>query len=471
MIQQCLPQPVTSSDLTMPSLPILQYASRTDVGMRRSANQDSLAVRLCPDFDEWQRIGHLFVVADGMGGHAVGDLASRITVETLPHSYFKSDAPTIRNRVQRAIQSANKAINDRARENREFEGMGTTCSVLSLAEEGAFVGHVGDSRVYRVRRGRIEQLTFDHSLQWEMIRLGRATINNVELFHPRNVITRCLGPDLYVQIDVEGPFSVLPGDHFVLCSDGLTNHVTDSEIGQVVASLPPAESSRLLINLANCRGGSDNSTVIVIGIDSYPPTINENPNELSDTPAMEKTQDIPIRSSSTVSQIFLAVTAVLCLVAGITLGVMSRFLPAAFLIAASVLSWLISRRMVNSFQLDSKDESATTASLPHSAATPPLDQSVSRPQVPATPFNPQSPYRVISAAVSETFLSYLAEVQSDLVQAARDGAWEVDFEEVTTLNKQAISSQQASKSTQTIKSRAKAIDMLMREMYLRSRST
>lgn len=436
--------------------------------MRRSANQDSLAVRLCPDFDEWQRMGHLFVVADGMGGHAVGDLASRITVETLPHSYSKSDAPTVSNRVQRAIQSANKAINDRARENREFEGMGTTCSVLSLAEEGAIVGHVGDSRVYRVRRGRIEQLTFDHSLQWEMIRLGRATINNVELFHPRNVITRCLGPDLHVQIDIEGPFSVLPGDYFVLCSDGLTNHVTDSEIGQIVASLPPAESSRLLINLANCRGGSDNSTVIVVGIDSYPPTIDESPNDLSDKPSLDTTQEMLVRSSSSMPQILLAATAVLCLVAAITLGAMNRFLPAAFLIAASVLAWLISRRMVHTIQSDLKDEISTSDSLPKTAATPPLDQSVARPQVPATPFHPNSPYRIISAAVSDT---YLAEVQSDLVQAARDGAWEVDFEEVTNLNKQAVFSQQSGKPTQTIKSRAKAIDMLMRELYRRSRST
>jgi len=207
-----------------------------------------------------------------------------------------------------------------------------------------------------------------------------------------------------------------------------------------------------------------------VGIDSYPPTINESPNDLSDPPALDTTQDLPVRSSSTVPQILLAATAVLCLVAGITLGVMSRFLPAAFLIAASVLSWLISRRMVNSIQLDSKEDFSAD-SPPNSAATPSLDQSVSRPQVPATPFNPKSPYRVISAAISETFLSYLAEVQSDLVQAARDGAWEVDFEEITTLNRQAISSQQAGKSTQTIKSRAKAIDVLMREMYLRSRST
>ena len=213
--------------------------------------------------------------------------------------------------------------------------MGTTCSVLSLSEDGATIGHVGDSRVYRVRRGRIEQLTFDHSLQWEMIRLGRATVENVELFHPRNVITRCLGPDPLVQVDIEGPFSVEAGDHFVLCSDGLTNHVTDAEIGQTVASLPPAESSRLLINLANCRGGSDNSTVVVIGIDSYPGTFEEQSAELPETPKLDRTMDIPGKPSN-VPQIMLAGTAVLCLLAGIMLGVMEKFIPAVILVAASV---------------------------------------------------------------------------------------------------------------------------------------
>ena len=456
----------------MPSPPVVQYASRTDVGKRRSANQDSLAVRLCTDYDEWHRCGHLFVVADGMGGHAVGDIASRITVDTLPHAYFKRDAPSVQSRMRQAIYAANKAINDRGRENREFEGMGTTCSVLSLAEDGATIGHVGDSRVYRVRQGRIEQLTFDHSLQWEMIRLGRATVENVELFHPRNVITRCLGPDPLVQVDIEGPFSVEAGDHFVLCSDGLTNHVTDAEIGQAVASLPPAESSRLLINLANCRGGSDNSTVVVIGIDSYPATVTEQA-EPTNSANLDRTLDIPGKPSI-VPQILLAGTAVVCLLGGITLGVMEKFIPSVILVAASVLSWLISRRIVSRSSAESSEDFATGATTLD--ATGLLidsfkEPSSSRPAVPHTAFNPKSPYRVINAAVSDDFLSYLAEVQSDLVQAARDSAWDVDFQEVTTLSKQATAAQQSGKTSQTIKSRAKAIDLLMREMYQRSRST
>ena len=137
----------TSGCDNMSAQPVVQYASLTDVGMRRSANQDSLAVRLCKEYAEWSEMGHLFVVADGMGGHSVGDLASRITVETLPFAFVKLDAETPSRRLAGAITAANRAIGDKARENPEFSDMGTTCSTLSLSASGAWVGHVGDSRV------------------------------------------------------------------------------------------------------------------------------------------------------------------------------------------------------------------------------------------------------------------------------------------------------------------------------------
>ncbi|MCP4509794.1 MAG: serine/threonine-protein phosphatase, partial [Fuerstiella sp.] len=173
----------------MTDQPLVHYASRTDVGMRRAANQDSLTVRLCSEYEEWTQCGHLFVVADGMGGHSVGDLASRIAVESLPLAYFKMDVTSLSERLAGALRAANRSINDKARENPEFADMGTTCTALSLSSEGAYIGHVGDSRAYRVRDGIIQQLSFDHSLQWEMIRQGRATMGNVDMLHPRNVIT------------------------------------------------------------------------------------------------------------------------------------------------------------------------------------------------------------------------------------------------------------------------------------------
>ncbi len=469
----------------MTSPPSVQYASRTDKGMRRAMNQDSLQVRMSGDYDEWSRCGYLFVVADGMGGHAVGDLASRIAVDTLPHAYYKRDATSVEHRLREAIVAANKAINDRGRENREFEGMGTTCSVLSLSASGAMVGHVGDSRVYRVRKGQIEQLTFDHSLQWEMIRLGRATPENVELFHPRNVITRCLGPDPLVQIDIEGPFSVEAGDFFLLCSDGLTNHVSDTEIGQIVSSMPPTESSRLLINLANCRGGSDNSTVVVVGIDSYPPTTTEQPpSPLKDT--RDGTAEISSRRRSGIWRILLSVAAALCLLAAIWQGIRKNNQAAGVLIAASALAWMIGQRLSRSSRTGLSGEADLELTMRPQPGSSDIGLSSDRlswsdggrklsaiesSSASRAAFLPSSPYRVVEAELSEPLLSNLAEVQSELVQAARDSGWKVDFDELTNLNRQAIQAEQSQKPDRAIKARGKAIDLLMRELYQRSRST
>lgn len=461
----------------MTSPPVVQYASRTDVGMRRAANQDSLAVRLCSDFDEWSRCGHLFVVADGMGGHAVGDLASRITVETLPHAYFKREVESIQDRIRGAIMAANKAINDRGRENREFEGMGTTCSALSLSGQGAIIGHVGDSRVYRVRRTKIEQLTFDHSLQWEMIRIGRATAENVELFHPRNVITRCLGPDLGVQIDIEGPFSVETGDFFVLCSDGLTNHVKDTEIGQIVAALPPADSSRLLINLANCRGGSDNSTVIVVGIDSYPGGAASTFEHEAHESLRQQTTKVPSRGRPGIWKIILAGASVACLVSGIGLGLAGNIPAAVVLLIAASLAWLISRRSKTSNKSTSlsgvdheapAQEGAPDGTLP--ASTTGVQPEADHSDSPRSAFLRHAPYRVVEAELTTELLGQLNEVQSELVHAAKDSGWKVEFDELTNLSRQAALAEQGGKLDRAIKARAKAIDLLMRELYNRSRS-
>ena len=145
--------------------------------------------------------------------------------------------------------------------------MGTTTTALLLRPEGAWVSHVGDSRVYRVRDGWIEQLSYDHSLLWEYARIKHMDPEDV-LDIPSNVIHRCLGPEPMVQIDVEGPYSVRPGDVFLLCSDGLSGQVTDPEMGAVVTVLPPAEACQFLIDLANLRGGPDNITALVVHVTS-----------------------------------------------------------------------------------------------------------------------------------------------------------------------------------------------------------
>jgi protein phosphatase len=143
--------------------------------------------------------------------------------------------------------------------------MGTTATALVLLPTGAMVAHVGDSRAYRLRGTRIEQLTFDHSLVWEIRAAGQAS-DLLPGYIPKNIITRSLGPNRAVQIDLEGPHPLQVGDTFLLCSDGLSGQVTDDEIGMVLGCLPPAEAVQALVDLANLRGGPDNITVIVVRV-------------------------------------------------------------------------------------------------------------------------------------------------------------------------------------------------------------
>ncbi len=189
----------------------VEYASISDVGFRRQMNQDAYAVQICPERETWEKFGHLFVVCDGMGGHAVGELASKIAIDTIPLAFFKSRESSTEEALKKAIEQANTNIYSRGSQNHDFERMGTTCSSLALTSRGAIIGHVGDSRVYRVRGDKIEQLTFDHSLQWELLKQGKMSPEEIFLKEPRNVITRSLGPIPDVRVDIEGPHPIGAG--------------------------------------------------------------------------------------------------------------------------------------------------------------------------------------------------------------------------------------------------------------------
>ncbi len=232
--------------------------------MRRSSNQDCFAIALAEDRDQWEHAGHLFIVADGMGAHAAGELASRMSVDLIPHHYAKlnrGDAPAA---LMRAMEEANQEIYRRGQANPEFRSMGTTACALALLPMGAVVSHVGDSRVYRLRGTTLEQLTFDHSLVWEMRASGdlseEALRSNAI---PKNVITRSLGPSPTVQVDLEGPFPLQRGDRFLLCSDGLSGQLTDEEIGMLLGTLDIDKAVRGMVDLSNLRGGPDNITVVI----------------------------------------------------------------------------------------------------------------------------------------------------------------------------------------------------------------
>ncbi len=244
----------------------LHHAALSDVGMRRQNNQDSMNVLVASDEDYWEQRGHLFVVCDGMGAHAAGELASKIAADGIPHTYSKNENAAAPAALRKAILAANRQIFDKGRADIDFQGMGTTCSAMVLLPEGVLIGHVGDSRVYRFRDQLLEQLTFDHSLVWEVRAAAENGDDQVAMNLPKNVITRSLGPSPQVKVDLEGPLPVQTGDKYLLCSDGLTGPVPDVVVGTLLAALPADEAARALVDLANLRGGPDNITVIVVEV-------------------------------------------------------------------------------------------------------------------------------------------------------------------------------------------------------------
>lgn len=319
----------------------LQHAELSDVGMRRTNNQDSYSVALASNMEDWNNWGHLFLVADGMGAHAAGELASKLASDAIPHLYRKHAELSPPEALKRAVEEANAEINRKGQANEEFHNMGTTCSVLTILPQGAVAAHVGDSRVYRLRKGKLEQLTFDHSLVWEMKEAGQlSSDSDVSAMVPRNVITRSLGPYADVRVDLEGPFPTEVGDTFLLCSDGLVGEVSDDELGPIIAHLPPAEAARALVDLTNLRGGSDNVTVVIAQVTSHaissagtnaePLTINNKQNK---------------SRSSNVNPI-LGVIAGACLLASLLMLLTGSNIVAAGLgIAAVILALILALRV------------------------------------------------------------------------------------------------------------------------------
>ena len=189
--------------------------------------------------ERFRQRGHLFVVADGMGAHAAGELASRMATEAIAMHYFRGGETSALDALRGAVIEANTEIHNRGQQNPEFHNMGTTASALAVLPQGAVIAHIGDSRVYRLRGSTFEQLTFDHSLVWEMEASGQIHPDSaLGQSIPKNVITRSLGPSAEVVVDVEGPLKIEKDDCFLLCSDGLSGLVDDAEIGALVGCLP-----------------------------------------------------------------------------------------------------------------------------------------------------------------------------------------------------------------------------------------
>lgn len=245
-------------------------AGLTDVGRKRSHNEDSFLID-----EELQ----LFIVADGMGGHAGGGTASRIAVETvngvLRNARSGADTPFVHSATlqdallpevfRSAVEQACAAIFQEAQKQPRLQGMGTTVISLLVQDDYAFFAHVGDSRAYLMRGDLIQQVSEDHSLVNEQIKAGMITAEEAKNSRYKNIITRSVGFEPEVQVDVMGVVCQ-PDDHFLLCSDGLANLVEDREMLELVRANPFEEVPKKLVALANDRGGDDNITVILVKI-------------------------------------------------------------------------------------------------------------------------------------------------------------------------------------------------------------
>ena len=231
----------------------------TDVGVKRNMNQDFVYASDQPVGN----LSNLFIVADGMGGHNAGDLASRYTVETMVD--YIEGAKEVRPipLLEAAVEAANQKVMEKAMADKSLEGMGTTVVAATVQDDCLYVANVGDSRLY-VLDGSIQQITRDHSLVEEMVRAGQLGREEARNHPEKNIITRAVGVRNKVRIDFFD-VGLYPGDKFLLCTDGLTNMVEDEEILEMVSRESSLEAAvHKLVAMANRNGGKDNISVVLV---------------------------------------------------------------------------------------------------------------------------------------------------------------------------------------------------------------
>ncbi|MGZ4131542.1 MAG: Stp1/IreP family PP2C-type Ser/Thr phosphatase, partial [Actinomycetota bacterium] len=227
----------------------------TDIGRVRDGNEDSYLVE-----------PPLYAVADGMGGHRGGEVASQLALETLEGRFAAQEGS-----LADQVRAANRAVFERSASDRKVTGMGTTLTAALVGGDNAHLVHVGDSRAYLLRAGAFRQLTEDHTLVTRMVRAGEITEAEAAVHPHRNVLTRVLGTEPEVDLDVQD-VGLLEGDRLLLCSDGLTVMLTEDQIQAILGTTPqPQEAADRLVRAANRAGGIDNITVVVLDAVQGPP--------------------------------------------------------------------------------------------------------------------------------------------------------------------------------------------------------
>ena len=269
-------------------------AGQSDVGLQREHNEDSFVV--LKEYD-------LFVVADGMGGHRAGDVASKLATETISEFlrstanddvtwpfHFDTNLSEEENRLLTGIRVANRQIFERSTRSREYHGMGTTVvgAMFSPSKKRMYIGHVGDSRCYRIRDGHIQLLTRDHSLINDYLLAMPDLTEEQRSELPKNVITRALGMQDQVVVDLQHD-DPKDGDVYVLCSDGLSGMIPDDEILRIVTqSMNIGEACKTLIEKANEHGGEDNITAVLVKIEELADTVEDSSSSKREVPPTEK---------------------------------------------------------------------------------------------------------------------------------------------------------------------------------------
>ncbi|MBL8069168.1 MAG: Stp1/IreP family PP2C-type Ser/Thr phosphatase [Armatimonadetes bacterium] len=246
--------------------PHLSFGAKTDMGKVRENNEDKHEFFIAEKESDLAAKGHVFVVCDGMGGHEAGQCASEIACKTFIDVYRSHPSEDYMAATRAAVTAATRFIHDISLAIPSRKGMGTTLVALIFRQDAVLIVNVGDSRAYRLRNGEVEQLTTDHTWVEETVAAGMMTREEAEAHPYRHVITRALGTERDVACDLfEHPLA--EGDVFMVCSDGVTNHVADDQIGRILATAHPSEAAWRLVGDALVGGGSDNATAIVVRVD------------------------------------------------------------------------------------------------------------------------------------------------------------------------------------------------------------
>ena len=247
---------------------IVKASVNTDPGCVREANEDSGRHLIPNDAETQLKRGTLTVIADGMGGHASGEVASQMAVELISRYYYADEENSVPVALQNAIQLANAEIYQTSVSDEKYYGMGTTVIVLVLLDRAGYSAHVGDSRLYRLRGTNFEQMTMDHSQVMEMYKQGIISWEETKDHDDKNVILRAVGTQKQVEVEISEGFELGPDDEFLLCSDGLCDMLADEEIYRIWLNAEDIhEASEKLIERAKENGGHDNITVAVVKVE------------------------------------------------------------------------------------------------------------------------------------------------------------------------------------------------------------